>query len=346
MQHVDHARAARKGRTSSLSPQDRNPRDRNRAPAPERGDGMRRSIPLAVAFAGLLLALAVAPRAALADRFAGTIPDQTLRVGVAFSLTLPEVIETGGATITYSIAESLPGGLSSNASTRVLSGTPTTVQVQTEYTYRGYNERDYNTTSQKFKITILAAQDITLSKSTVTVTEGSSNGTYKTSGLGNVTVSVASGDPGAATVSPSSLTFTTANYGTNQTVTVTPVQDNDSNDESLTIKHGASGGGYDGETKSVSVTVTDDDTALAASAVTHNSATLTISNHTGNWYYKKTVPSGDTTCTLVSSGTYTASLSSLTPGTSYTYKAYSNSTCATEITNDATDADFITRPPR
>ena len=87
---------------------------------------------------------------------------------------------------------------------------------------------------------------------------------------------------------------------------------------------------------------------LAASNVEHDTATLTLTNHTGDWYYKYTVPSSpaDTCSTVVSSGTYTASLSSLTPATSYTYKAYSNSSCSTEITSDATDAEFLTKPAK
>ena len=84
--------------------------------------------------------------------------------------------------------------------------------------------------------------------------------------------------------------------------------------------------------------------ALTASAVEDDTATLTISNHVAAWYYKYTVPSGDTSCTEVSAGTSTASLSSLTPGTSYTYKAYSDSSCNTELTSATTDADFLTKP--
>ena len=55
--------------------------------------------------------------------------DQSATVGTAFSLTLPEA--TGGTpTYTYT-ATNLPAGLSFNATTRVLSGTPTTAQTRT-----------------------------------------------------------------------------------------------------------------------------------------------------------------------------------------------------------------------
>ena len=35
-------------------------------------------------------------------------------------------------------------------------------------------------------------------------------------------------------------------------------------------------------------------------------------------------------------------LKRLTPGTAYTFKAYSNDTCTTEVTSDANDAEFTT----
>ena len=192
---------------------------------------------------------------------------------------------------------------------------------------------------------------LTISPGTLSVAEGSTGTfTVKLGGApnGNVTVAVTSGDTGAATVNPSSLTFTTtaSNWSTNQTVTVTTVQDADGNNETVALTSTAAGGGFDSVSGAVTLTVTDDEKALLASNVTHSSAILTITNHTGDWYYKKTVPSGDTTCTPVSSGTYTASLSGLTPATSYTYKAYSNSACSTEITSAATDAEFLTKPAK
>ncbi len=56
-----------------------------------------------------------------------------------------------------------------------------------------------------------------------------------------VTITLESGDSGAATVSPATLTFTTANWGTVQTVTVTGVDDNvdQDSDRSVTISHSA-----------------------------------------------------------------------------------------------------------
>ena len=67
---------------------------------------------------------------------------------------------------------------------------------------------------------------------------------------------------------------------------------------------------------------------LEASSVTHNSATLTISNHTGGWWYKKTAPTPAGTCTARTSSQPTAALTGLAASTAHTYKAYSDSTCA------------------
>ena len=70
-----------------------------------------------------------------------------------------------------------------------------------------------------------------------------------------VTLAVTSGDAGAATVSPSSLTFTTSDWATAQTVTVTGVEDADQDDESVTLTHSAAGVA----TGRLAVAVRDDD---------------------------------------------------------------------------------------
>ena len=75
----------------------------------------------------------------------------------------------------------------------------------------------------------------------------------------DVSVSVTSGDPGAATVDLASLTFTTTDWGTAQTVTVSGVADDDGADESLSVGLSATGGDYANKTASVAVSVTDDD---------------------------------------------------------------------------------------
>ena len=67
--------------------------------------------------------------------------------------------------------------------------------------------------------------------------------------------------------------------------------------------------------------------SLSASSITPTTATLTLAGHVGDWWLKETAPSIGT-CTAGESD-YSHALSNLTAGTDYTYKAYSDSACAT-----------------
>ena len=76
--------------------------------------------------------------------------------------------------------------------------------------------------------------------------------------------------------------------------------------------------------------------SLTASNVAETTATLTIDNHAGDWYYKHT--NTGATCDGPVSGT-SKNLTGLTANTSYTYSAYSDSSCSTLL---ATAAAFTT----
>ena len=117
---------------------------------------------------------------------------------------------------------------------------------------------------------------LVLTPTSLTVTEAGS-GSY-TVALGSaptatVTVTVSSGsgsgsgvtlDTDAATSgNQTSLSFTTANWNTPQTVEVSAGQDNDAVDNTVTLSHSASGGDYVHVTANLPVTVTDDDKAPA-----------------------------------------------------------------------------------
>ena len=112
------------------------------------------------------------------------------------------------------------------------------------------------------------------SRTQLTVNENSS-ATYtirlNTQPSANVTVTV-SGASGAVTVdtattsgNQNTLTFTSTNWATTQTVTVAAADDGNAVNETPTLTHTASGGGYSslaaGARPSVQVTVDDDDTA-------------------------------------------------------------------------------------
>ena len=128
---------------------------------------------------GLLAFLLAFPQGAGAVPFVTALQDQTFQVGVAVSVTLPQLAEGqqgnyGGCAhhnTNYSISPTLPQGLSfgsglGNNATRVLSGTPTQVSPTTEYTYTGDDQGCYGTFTETFNITVEAASACT-SQSTV-----------------------------------------------------------------------------------------------------------------------------------------------------------------------------------
>ena len=94
-----------------------------------------------------------------------------------------------------------------------------------------------------------------------------------------VTVALTSDDAGLAFdadgVNPgdqSSMTFTTANWNTAQTVTVRAEADGDAATETATLLHAASGGGYDDVSAGYPVRLADADAAAAPGSVTASSA--------------------------------------------------------------------------
>lgn len=103
------------------------------------------------------------------------------------------------------------------------------------------------------------AQQIFASTPAITIAEGGS-GTFDVSLVfaptANLVVTVASADAGAASVAPTTLTFTPTNFATAQTVTVNGLQDTDIVNDSTAIILMAAGLGD----VSVAVAINDDDT--------------------------------------------------------------------------------------
>ena len=110
---------------------------------------------------------------------------------------------------------------------------------------------------------------VTVSPANLVIAEGGSGMSYQVSLLSRpiapVTIALAVvGDADVGT-NVSSLTFTTENWSSEQTVTVTAASDADVLNDRARIEHSPSGGGYDGVIVSpVEVAVTDDDEAAPA----------------------------------------------------------------------------------
>ena len=122
-----------------------------------------------------------------------------------------------------------------------------------------------------------AANGLVFSRTQVAVDEGGTAGytvQLDARPSASVTVSLASGDANAATVSPGSLTFTTSDWNIAQTVTVTGVEDDDGDHESVTLTHSAAG--FVPRTVTAAVNDDDDDVAPAADSATVTGASLVI----------------------------------------------------------------------
>ena len=151
----------------------------------------------------------------------------------------------------------------------------TTAEITLSQEVSSAADSDYDTvTAPDVEVTLLAPGDniqiqlgVDTSAQTLTVPEGDSR-TYQVvlSHRPSGDVSVVVNDPtdnSDVTASPDSLTFTADNWNIAQTVTVSAAHDDDGSDESATVTHSVSGGGYDGvSAPDIEVTVTDDDRGI------------------------------------------------------------------------------------
>ena len=153
---------------------------------------------------------------------------------------------------------------------------------------------------------------VTVTPTELTVEEGETR-TYtvklNTKPTGSVTVTPSSGDAEVATVS-GALTFTTGDWNTAQTVTVSGVDNNvASGNGNTTVNHAVTGYGSVSSAAPVSVTVTDNDT----DGVTVAPQALTVAEgETGTYTVKlNTKPAGSVTVTPSSGDAEVATVSTL-----------------------------------
>ena len=186
--------------------------------------------------------------------------------------------------------------------------------------------------------TSLSTAGLLLSETTLAVAEGGS-ATYTAmlaeQPSGDVTVAIGGTSGTDLGVDKSRLTFTTSDWSTAQTVTVSAGQDDDAVGDSATLTHTASGADYESVSRDLAVTVTDDDTAgLALSA-----ATLAVTEGGSNSYTVAlaTQPTSDVTVTI--GGTSGTDLA--VDKSSLTFTTSGWSTAQTVTVSAGQDADAV-----
>ena len=120
-----------------------------------------------------------------------------------------------------------------------------------------------------------------------------------------VTVTIGGSDPAVSlsgdTLTNNQLTFTTTNWNMAQTITVTPVKDDNAAGETITLTHTVSGGDYVGiAADSVTVNLTDSDTRNIV--LSKESLTVTEGAATGDRYTVKLATQPSDTVTVTISG--------------------------------------------
>ena len=233
---------------------------------------------------------------------ATAIPDKDATVGTAFSYVVPQTTFSDGDgdalsyTVTQSDGSALPGWLTFTKATRTFAGTPLAANTGTVTVRVTADDGNGGTVSDEFVITVSTVSApalVFVPADGVTVAEGGTASytvALATRPTAAVTVTVTNSDSGAVTADTeagtngvqSTLTFTTTDWNTPQSVTVTGVEDDDATDEDVTLTHSAAGGGYAAVTGAVTVTVTDDDDPVVnlsvsnSGAVTEGGGPLTI----------------------------------------------------------------------
>ena len=201
----------------------------------------------------------------------------------------------------------------------------------------------YNSVSNAI-LTVTVADDetagVTVTPTSLPVDEGGTN-TYTvvldTRPTAAVTVTIVDPtDNTDVTASPANLRFSTSNWATAQTVTVSAAEDGDAAQDTATVTHTVTGGDYASITaSSVSVTVTDNDTP----GVSVSPASLTVNEGSSGTYtvVLDTEPTDTVTVTIVdpTNTDVTASPASLT------FTASDWDTAQTVTVSAAEDIDLL-----
>ena len=187
-----------------------------------------------------------------------------------------------------------------------------------------------------------------LSPAPLTVTEGDTTGeTYavklKSLPSEEVTVMVTGQSGTDLTLTglsaTNTLTFTTDNWDTAQTVTVKAGHDTDGANDAVTLTHTASGGNFEGVTADLAVTVDDDETVSVV--LSETALSVDEGDDTGATYTVKlaTQPSEEVTVTVTGQAGTDLSLTGLSTTSTLTFTASNWNTAQTVTVKAGQDAD-------
>ncbi|MDE0073404.1 MAG: tandem-95 repeat protein [Gammaproteobacteria bacterium] len=246
----------------------------------------------------------------------------TMREGATTALSIRLILRQGDGTVVLTLASS---------DTDVLTVSPTTL-TWTEETSGQYQDVTFTavendavgdgkalvtvTPNKPFRV-FLPGYDVTVNDNdTAAVVVDSTSLTVPEGGSRSYTVRLAAQPSAAVTVAitgttgtdltldETSLTFNPSGsdlWSTPQTVTVSAAQDDDGANDTATLVHTASGGGYDSaETESVTVTVSDDD---EPGIVLTPSSSLTVAEGESNTYTVRLATQPSAAVTVAITGT-------------------------------------------
>ena len=188
---------------------------------------------------------------------------------------------------------------------------------------------------------------VTLSKTSLSVPEGSS-ATYTVvldgAPAANVTIAVAkqTGDDDNLTFSPASLTFSTTNWNTAQTVTVSAAQDGDDDNGTATLTHTVTSTGTDftSSLTIASVTATEDDDDMPGVTVSTTSLTVPEGGSATYTIVLDTQPTGNVEITATPHSQADPNLT-VTSGSSLTFGTTNWNTAQTVTVSAAQDNDNV-----
>ena len=207
---------------------------------------------------------------------------------------------------------------------------------------------DYGSVSKTLKVTITDndSRGLDISQAALTVTEGDAAGQSYTVALTSqpssaVTVTISGQASSDLVVDPSSLSFTTGNWDTAQTVAVTARDDADAiTDEPVILTHRASGGDYGAVTRTLGVIITEIDSPNLD--ISQAALTVVEGNAAGQSYTVALTTQPSNTVAVAISGQAGSDL--VVDPSSLTFSTSNWSAAQTVTVTASDDADALTDP--